>query len=57
MEGLLFPDTYQVAGNEDEASVVRRMVQLMDRVALKEGIDLARRRSGTRPTRCSSWPR
>jgi UPF0755 protein len=49
MEGLLFPDTYQVAGNEDEASVVRRMVQLMDRVALKEGIDLAPEKVGFSP--------
>ena len=49
LEGLLFPDTYQVAGNEDEASVVRRMVELMDRVGLKEGIDLAPERTGYSP--------
>jgi UPF0755 protein len=49
LEGLLFPDTYQVAGNEDEVSVVRRMVQLMDRVGLKEGIDLAPQKVGFSP--------
>jgi UPF0755 protein len=49
MEGLLFPDTYQIAGNEDETSVLRRMVQLMDRVALKEGIELAPQKVGLHP--------
>lgn len=49
LEGLMFPDTYQVAGNEDEASVVRRMVQLLDRVGLKEGIDLAPQKVGYSP--------
>jgi UPF0755 protein len=49
LEGLLFPDTYQVAGNEDEASVVKRMVQLTDRVALKEGIDQAPQKVGYSP--------
>ena len=39
LEGLLFPDTYQVAGNEDETSVVKRMVNRMERVAVKQGIE------------------
>jgi UPF0755 protein len=49
LEGLLFPDTYQIAGNEDETSVVRRMVALMDRVSLKEGLDLAPQKVGYSP--------
>jgi UPF0755 protein len=39
MEGLLFPDTYQVAGNETEAQVIKRMADRMDRVATQLGID------------------
>lgn len=39
MEGLLFPDTYQVAGNETEAQVIKRMADRMDRVASQLGID------------------
>lgn len=39
LEGLLFPDTYQVAGNEDEASVVRRLLDQMRRVGIREGLD------------------
>ena len=39
LEGLLFPDTYQVAGNESEAQIVNRMVHLMERVGRQESID------------------
>jgi UPF0755 protein len=39
LEGLIFPDTYQVAGNEDETSVLKRMVDRMERVAVKQGIE------------------
>ena len=39
LEGLLFPDTYQVAGNETEAQLVKRMADRMDRVATQLGID------------------
>ena len=41
LEGLLFPDTYQVAGNDTEEQVVKRMVDRMERVAVKEGLDQA----------------
>jgi len=37
-EGLAFPDTYEVGGNEDALSLYRRMVAVMDRVASQEGI-------------------
>lgn len=39
LEGLLFPDTYFVAGDETEASVIDRMVTLMERVGRQEGLD------------------
>ena len=38
LEGLLFPDMYQVSNGETEAQVVQRMVDLMDRVAGQEDI-------------------
>ncbi len=40
LEGLLFPDTYQVSNGESEAQVVERMVGLMERVASQEDIDI-----------------
>lgn len=49
LEGLLFPDTYQVAGNEDETSVVRRLVQQMNLVGQKLGLDLAPQKVGYSP--------
>ena len=39
LEGLLFPDTYQVSGDENEAQVVQRMVALLERVARQVGLD------------------
>jgi UPF0755 protein len=39
LEGLLFPDTYQISGDESESQVVARMVQLMERVGRQEGLD------------------
>jgi UPF0755 protein len=45
LEGLLFPDTYQVAGNETVEQVVRVLEQQMERVAGKENIDDEARRS------------
>lgn len=39
LEGLLFPDTYQVSNSESEAQVVERMVGLMERVVGQENID------------------
>ena len=41
LEGLLFPDTYQIAGNETEVDVVARLAQLMERVGRQEGVDQA----------------
>jgi UPF0755 protein len=39
LEGLLFPDTYQVAGNENEEAVAKRMIDRMERVATQQGIE------------------
>lgn len=41
LEGLLFPDTYQVSNAETATQVVNRMVKLMERVGTQE--DLVRR--------------
>jgi UPF0755 protein len=41
LEGLLFPDTYQIAGSEDEADVVQRMVLQMERVAAQLDLEVA----------------
>ena len=38
LEGLLFPDTYFIAGDSSPTQVLRDMVSLMDRVAKQEGI-------------------
>jgi len=39
VEGLLFPDTYQVAGNESETQLIARMMTLMERVGRQLNID------------------
>jgi UPF0755 protein len=36
LEGLLFPDTYQVSNSETEKDVIRRMARLMERVWRQE---------------------
>lgn len=49
LEGLLFPDTYFVAGDETPAQVVQRMVRLMERVGRQEGLDDAQNLVGYTP--------
>lgn len=46
LEGLLFPDTYQVSNGETERQVVDRMVRLMERVGRQEGLDDELKRRG-----------
>ena len=41
LEGMLFPDTYQVASNEDEAKVIARLIAQMEKVAGESGVELA----------------
>jgi UPF0755 protein len=38
LEGLLFPDTYQVSNGESPGQVIQRMVSLMERVGRQEQI-------------------
>ena len=38
LEGLLFPDTYQVSNGESEAQVIQRMIVQMERVGSQEDI-------------------
>lgn len=49
LEGLLFPDTYQVSGEETEEQVVARMVSLMERVGRQERLDESERLVGLTP--------
>ena len=49
LEGLLFPDTYQVSGDESAASVIDRMLRLMERVGIQEGLDQAKAKVGRSP--------
>ncbi|MEZ5216632.1 MAG: endolytic transglycosylase MltG [Ilumatobacteraceae bacterium] len=39
LEGVLFPDTYQISGDESPYSVLQRMIDLMERVGGQEGLD------------------
>ena len=39
LEGLLFPDTYQVSNADNEAQVVERMIGIMERVGVQEGLE------------------
>jgi UPF0755 protein len=39
LEGLLFPDTYQVSNSESEAQVIERMIAMMERVARQEDLE------------------
>ena len=49
LEGMLFPDTYQISGSQSEAQVAERMVALMERVGRQEGLDNAQAKVGYTP--------
>ena len=49
LEGLLFPDTYQVAGSESETQVIERMAKLMERVGRQENIEAGAGELGRTP--------
>jgi UPF0755 protein len=49
LEGLLFPDTYQISGDESEAQVVQRMVALLERVARQVGLEDSQKLVGVSP--------
>jgi UPF0755 protein len=49
LEGLLFPDTYRFDATEDEADLLRRMVELFDTVATEAGYDEGQLPGGLTP--------
>ncbi len=49
LEGLLFPDTYQVSGDDTESAVIRRLVAMMERVGRQENLEDAKTLVGYSP--------
>lgn len=49
LEGLLFPDTYQISGDDTEARVVTRLASMMERVGRQEGLADSKRLVGYSP--------
>lgn len=49
LEGLLFPDTYQVSGDDTESRVVGRMVETMERVARQLDLEAGAKAKGLSP--------
>ena len=49
LEGLLFPDTYQVSNGESAGQLVQRMVALMERVGRQENIETLAPQRGLTP--------
>jgi UPF0755 protein len=49
LEGLLFPDTYQISGDDSATRVLQRMAGLMERVGRQEGIAKSEERLGYSP--------
>ena len=49
LEGLLFPDTYQISGDDTESRVVSRLVSMMERVARQVDLAAGSKARGFRP--------
>ncbi|MEY3588367.1 MAG: hypothetical protein RJA47_963 [Actinomycetota bacterium] len=49
LEGLLFPDTYQVSGDDTESRVVGRLASMMERVARQENLEASAKSLGYTP--------
>lgn len=49
LEGLLFPDTYQISGDDTEVRVVARLAAMMERVAGQEDLADSRKSVGLSP--------
>lgn len=49
LEGLLFPDTYQISGDQNEMQVVQQLAKQMVRVASQEGLDDSQAKVGLTP--------
>jgi UPF0755 protein len=46
---MLFPDTYQVSGDDTEAAVIRRLVAMMERVGRQENLENSKQLVGYSP--------
>lgn len=49
LEGLLFPDTYQISGADDATRILQRMASVMERVGEQENLDASGTTVGYRP--------
>lgn len=49
LEGLLFPDTYQMSGSDTAATALQRMATLMERIGRQEGLDESSQSVGYSP--------
>ena len=49
LEGLLFPDTYQISGDDTESRVVARLVSMMERVSRQVDLTAGAKARGFRP--------
>lgn len=49
LEGLLFPDTYQISGDDTESRVVARLVSMMERVVRQVDLKAGAKARGFRP--------
>ena len=49
LEGLLFPDTYQISGDDTESRVVTRLVSMMERVSRQVDLTAGAKARGFRP--------
>ncbi len=49
LEGLLFPDTYQISGDDTESRVVARLVSMMERVTRQVDLTAGAKARGFRP--------
>lgn len=49
LEGLLFPDTYQISGDDTESRVVARLVSMMERMSRQVDLTAGAKTRGFRP--------
>ena len=49
LEGLVFPDTYRISGDEDEVKVLQKLVRQMVLVGNREGLDKAQEKVARTP--------
>jgi UPF0755 protein len=49
LEGLVFPDTYQITGDQDESAILKQLLRQMELVGNREGLDKAKTQVGLTP--------